>query len=183
MFSTYFWFQISACIYKLWWMLLRQSYLVFFYFIFLSKRATPWCIFFYFTQILYTLHFFKLDSRKMTSFARIFCCSIKKGGGGGLKSPPSGSPATPCLKADLSDWISSEKKVKKKNRTVISSQEVLYGTPWERPDNILRTSWGLPKSTSQGRSLHVRLGRPLDIISDVSRTSDWEAPRIFKKDL
>ena len=182
MFSTYFWFQISACIYKLWWMLLRQSYLVFFNFIFLSKRATPWYIFFCFTQILYTLHFFKLDSRKMKSFARIFCCSIKKGGGGGLKSPPSGSPPAPCLKTDLSNWISSEKKVKKKNRTVISSQEVLYGTPWERPDNILRTSWGLPKSTSQGRSLHVRLGRPLDIISDVSRTSHWDAPRIFKKD-
>ena len=88
MFSTYFWFQISACIYKLWRMLLRQSYLVFFYFIFLSKRATPWCIFFCFTQILYTLYFFKLDSRKMKSFARIFCCSTKKGRGGGLKSPP-----------------------------------------------------------------------------------------------
>ena len=30
---------------------------------------------------------------------------------------------------------------------------------------ILRTSWGCPESTSQGRFLDVRLGRPLDVIS------------------
>ena len=30
---------------------------------------------------------------------------------------------------------------------------------------VLRTSWRYPKSTSQGRPLNVRLGRPLDFIS------------------
>ena len=39
-------------------------------------------------------------------------------------------------------------------------------TCFESPlEDVLRTSWGCPESTSKGRLVDVRLGRPLDVIS------------------
>ena len=44
--------------------------------------------------------------------------------------------------------------------------------------DILRTSFGCPESTSQGRPMNVRLGRLLDVISvrrqDVTLERPWE---------
>ena len=55
--------------------------------------------------------------------------------------------------------ISSERKVTKNAGT----SKFEYS---EDPlGDVLRTSWGRPESTSQGRPLNVRLRRPLDVIS------------------
>ena len=55
--------------------------------------------------------------------------------------------------------ISSERKLKRNfGRSNCELFEGLVG-------HVLRTSWGRPKSTSQGLSLNVRLERPLDAIS------------------
>ena len=43
--------------------------------------------------------------------------------------------------------------------------------------DVLRTSWGCPKSTFQGRPLSVRLGRPLDVISGYSQDVRSGCPR------
>ena len=58
---------------------------------------------------------------------------------------------------DLVNWISSERKVKKKFRPQV----------WvlSRSSVLLRTSWGRPESTSQGRPFNVRLRRPRHVIS------------------
>ena len=70
--------------------------------------------------------------------------------------------------------ISSKRKVKRN-----------FGTSkcgcFEGPlGNLLRTSWERPESTSQGRSLKVRLGRPLDVI--LGRPQDVKSghPREFR---
>ena len=56
--------------------------------------------------------------------------------------------------------ISSERKVKRKHFGT-SKFEYSKGAL----EDVLRTSWGRPESTSQGRSLNVRLGRILNVIS------------------
>ena len=38
-------------------------------------------------------------------------------------------------------------------------------------------SWGRPESTSQGRSLNVRLGCPLEVISGGLQDIRWRRPR------
>ena len=58
---------------------------------------------------------------------------------------------------DLVNRISSEKKVNKKINT--SKFEYSKGPQGD----VLRASWGRPKSTSQGRPLNVGLRRPLDV--------------------
>ena len=55
--------------------------------------------------------------------------------------------------------ISSERKVKRNVGTF--KCECFEGLLGE----LLRTSWGRPESTSQGRLLNARLGCPLDVIS------------------
>ena len=45
-----------------------------------------------------------------------------------------------------------------------------------RLGDVLRISWGRPKSTFQGRPLDVRLRRPSDAISKRPRALDWGRP-------
>ena len=43
--------------------------------------------------------------------------------------------------------------------------DVLWWFSRARSENVLKTSWGRSESTSQGRTLDVRLGCSLDVIS------------------
>ena len=46
--------------------------------------------------------------------------------------------------------------------------------------NVLRTSRAHPESTSQGRSLNIRLGRPLDVISGRPKDVRLGRPQDFR---
>ena len=75
---------------------------------------------------------------------------------------------------DLVNRTSSERKVKKNMKT--SKFEYAQGPLGD----VLGTSSGRPESTSQGRSLNVRLRYPLDVISRCSQDVRLGRPRDFR---
>ena len=67
-----------------------------------------------------------------------------------------------CFQIDLVNRISSERKVKKKKKIVLT------------------TSWGLPELTSKGHPLSVRSGCPLDVILRLPHEVRLGLPRDFR---
>ena len=63
---------------------------------------------------------------------------------------------------DLVNRISSERKCEKAKKNFLESKFEYSQGPL---GDVLRTSWGGPKSFNQGRPLNVRLRRPVDAIS------------------
>ena len=62
--------------------------------------------------------------------------------------------------------ISSERKVKRSLGTSNRWSHIYPKTCFQgRLGNVLKTPWGCPETTSRGRLLDVRLGRPQDVIS------------------
>ena len=85
-----------------------------------------------------------------------------------------------CFEIDLANWIISKRKVKRDFGTSNWWPHLIPKTCFEVPlGGVLIMSWGRPESTSQGRSLNVRLGCPLEVISGSLQYIRW-SNRIFR---
>ena len=83
-----------------------------------------------------------------------------------------------CFEIDLVNWIISKRKVKRDFGTSNWWTHLIPKTCFEVPlGGVLIRSWGRPKSTSQGRSLNVRLGCPPGVISGSLQYIRWGRPQ------
>ena len=82
-----------------------------------------------------------------------------------------------CFYVDLVNRISSERKVKRNLGTSNRWPHIVPNRRFEGPlGDVLRTSWGRPESTFQGRPLEARLRCPQDVI--LERPKDTESGRL-----